>query len=101
MLKGYLVLAIVIVASTLWCADGALGQTPQQVQTGASQPPASGQATTPPGQIQSPAGQPKTTPTPANQSTVPPLPQRPSDADVAAAASTATSLTGGGQTSTP
>ncbi len=100
--KGCLAFAIVIVASTLWYGGSAFGQTPQQVTSlpDAFQPPAGVRPQAPPAQSQT--GQPKPIPKPAdNQSTTPPLPQRPSDADVAAAASTATSLTGGAQTSNP
>jgi hypothetical protein len=95
---GYLTLTFVMVLN----ADNAFGQATQPGTQGATQPPA-GQPMPLPAPIQSPAGQEKATPTPGQTtpSTLPPNLQRPSEADVAAASNTASSLTGGAQTATP
>ena len=99
---GYLALAFLVLASATGNADNAFGQATQQGSQGASQPP-TGQPKPLPSQVQSPGGQDKTAPAPG-QTTPPALPpnlQRPSEADVAAASNTASSLTGGAQTETP
>ena len=104
---GKLALAFIIMASAAWNADNAFGQATQPGEQGASQPP-SGQPKPLPAPIQSPPGQAtpaptQTTPAPGQTapSTLPPNLQRPSEADVAAASNTASSLTGGAQTARP
>ncbi|CAN5490278.1 hypothetical protein BH10PLA2_BH10PLA2_06620 [soil metagenome] len=95
--KGYSLLALVVVASMVWGEDSFAQPTPQNPSgAGTSQPPAAGQTGSQPGSAQI---APRTLPNNLqnNQTT----PQRPSEADVAAASNTATPLTGGNQTSNP
>ena len=103
--KGYSVLALVVLLSGVWSTGAVFGQTPLpgQLPSGSTQPSAAGQPGTLPGPTTGAAGQGQTPPgtTPNNLQTNPATPPRPSEADLAAAASTATSLTGGGQTSRP
>src|SRR3954447_16603514 len=101
--KRCMALAAVVMASAVWSAAAARGQTPElgQIIPTGGQPPAAGQPGSLPPAAAATQGQiaPRTAPgnLQSNQAT----PQRPSEADVAAAASTASSLTGGGQTSSP
>lgn len=95
--ERYVAAAILMIAYAAWSAEAVFAQTPP-----AGQPtPAAGQPGTLPPAVTAGQGQiaPRTAPdnVQANQAT----PQRPSEADVAAAASTASPLTGGAQTSSP
>src|SRR5947209_7350081 len=100
--KGYVALAIAMMVSAAWSAEAARGQTPQGQNTPApGQAPPAGQPGTLPPAAAATQGQIAPRTAPDNLQTNQATPQRPSEADVAAAASTASSLTGGGQTSSP
>jgi hypothetical protein len=97
--KRFSLLAALVVASVIWGAD-ASAQTTQPGGAGTGQPPTTGQAG---GQPANPAGQGQIAPRtlPGNLQNNQTTPQRPSESDIAAASSTASSLTGGEQSSTP